>query len=130
MSNKESHREKISFIVFGLLNFTITNLGLIAMLLFIPVALATGISVATNFLIGFYFNKDKVFARRPWLRQSQKIYFYRYGLVAIGSWLIYVTFIPLISQLLQANNSTSAIILIPILTIYSFLLQSHFVFKD
>ena len=121
--------EKILFIAYGFLNFLITNITLLALLLILPVyASATG-AVIVNLLLGYALNRHKVFGSRKLLAET-KTYILRYASVAIGAWLIYTLGIPFISSLIGCPKGTSALILIPVLTLYSYFLQSRFVFQS
>ena len=122
--------EKIYFLIFGMLNFLVTNTGLFFALKIIPMQMATGAAVILNFFFGYLLNRYHVFSRRPWVFKNQKKYFLRYGIVAFGSWVLYISFIPILCTTAKISTSIAAIAMIPILTIYSFLMQSHFVFKD
>lgn len=122
--------EKIYFLGFGILNFLITNAGLFFALKVIPMQAATSAAVIFNFCFGYLLNRYYVFSSRPWIIKSQRKYLFRYGLVALGSWLLYITCIPVLCSTARISTSIAAMAMIPILTIYSFSMQSHFVFKD
>ena len=122
--------ERYSFLIYGFVNFLATNLLLVVLLsIGSPTFLSTGLAVLFNYLFGYFVNRNLVFSRRDWLQKNNKYYMLKYGFVALGSWLIYIICIPLICELLDTMKSIAAIILIPFLTIYSYLMQSRLVFN-
>ena len=122
-------REKLRFLVFGVINFTATNLILVLLLPTIPTSLASGSAVIFNFLLGYFFNRYQVFGNRSFLSGKNYRYLKLYALVALGSWIIYMICIPILSSYLNVSKVISALLLIPILTIYSYLMQSRMVFN-
>ena len=122
--------ERYSFLIYGFVNFLATNLLLVGLLsIASPTFLASGFAVLFNFLFGYFLNRNLVFSRRDWLQKHNRYYMLKYGFVALGSWLIYIICIPIIYELLDVTKSIAAIILIPVLTIYSYLMQSRLVFN-
>mgnify|MGYP001164063644 CR=1 FL=1 len=122
--------ERYSFLIFGFVNFLVTNLLLVGLLsIASPTFLASGLAVLFNFILGYFLNRNFVFSRRDWLHKHNKYYMLKYGFVALGSWLIYIICIPLICELLDTTKNIAAITLIPVLTIYSYLMQSRLVFN-
>ena len=122
--------ERYSFLIYGFVNFLATNLLLVGLLsIASPTFLASGFAVLFNYLFGYFLNRNHVFSRRDWLQKNNRYYMLKYGFVALGSWLIYIICIPLIYELLDVTKSIAAIILIPILTIYSYFMQSRLVFN-
>jgi len=123
-------RERYSFLIYGFMNFLATNLLLVVLLSTAsPTFLASGLAVLFNYLFGYFLNRNLVFSRRDWLHKDNKYYMLKYGFVALGSWLIYIICIPLICELLDTTKGIAAIALIPVLTIYSYLMQSRLVFN-
>ena len=122
--------ERYLFLICGFVNFLATNLLLVSLLsITFPTFLASGLAVSFNYLFGYFLNRNLVFSRRGWLQKHNKYYMLKYGLVALGSWLIYMTCIPLICELLNITKGFAAITLIPVLTVYSYLMQSRLVFN-
>ena len=122
--------ERYLFLLYGFVNFLVTNLLLVGLLsIATPTFLASGFAVLFNFLFGYFLNRNLVFNRRDLLHNSNKYYMLKYGLVALGSWFVYMICIPLICELLNTTKSIAAITLIPVLTIYSYLMQSRLVFN-
>lgn len=116
--------EKKLFLVFGILNFLITNIALQISLLILPIYLATIISQVINFSLGFYLYGKKVFKVK---RITLKI-FSKYLMLALILW--YLNCI-LISTLFNygLNKNIAAIIIIPLLVIISYTVQNKYVFK-
>lgn len=122
--------ERYSFLICGFANFILTNLLLISLLsITLPTYLASGLTVLFNFILGYFINRNLVFRRRNWLQKQNNYYMLKYGVVALGSWFIYIICIPLICELLDTTKSIAAITLIPALTIYSYIMQSRLVFN-
>ena len=121
--------KQLLFIICGAFNFIISNSILLLLLPRINTSTASGISVGLNFFLGYILNRNFVFQRRKQLGQGNFVYFYRYLVIAIGSWIIYMISIPLLHNTFQVSKQVAAIILIPFLTVYSYLSQSRFVFK-
>ena len=122
--------ERYSFLIYGFVNFLATNLLLVGLLsIASPTFLASGLAVLFNYLFGYFLNRNLVFGRRGWLQKDNKYYMLKYGFVALGAWLIYIICIPLICELLDTTKSIAAIALIPVLAIYSYLMQSRLVFN-
>ena len=122
--------ERYLFLIYGFVNFLATNLLLVVLLsIGSPTFLSSGLAVLFNYLFGYFVNRNLVFNRRNWLHKDNKCYMLKYGFVALGSWLIYIICIPLICELLDTTKSIAAITLIPVLTIYSYIMQSRLVFS-
>lgn len=121
-------REHFLFMAYGSLNFLITNASLLMLLTVIPTYAASAISIVINLSLGYILNRYKVFASRPFIKAASTDYLFRYLVVAAGTWLIYTAGIPAIKGYLGISKELSALILIPLLTIYSYVLQSKFVF--
>lgn len=129
IKSKAPTNEKAYFLLFGAINFLLTNIGLFFALKIIPVQAATGAAVIFNFFIGYLLNRYYVFSSRPELNHGEKKYLLRYAIVALGSWILYISCIPILCNTIGISASIAAIAMIPILTIYSFIMQSHFVFR-
>ena len=113
------------FLFLGLINIFFTNLILQISLLYLPIWLCTLLSQIINLLIGFYLYGKFVFKKNT---KSLKNFF-KYLLIAIFSWIINTTLIYILSIMIGYTENFAAIIVIPILVIYSFLAQKYFVFK-
>ena len=116
--------EKKLFLIFGILNFLITNIVLQISLLILPIYLSTVISQIINFSLGIYLYGKKVFkVERITLKIVSK-----YLMLAFIMW--YLNFI-LISTLFNfgLNKNIAAIIIIPMLVIVSYIVQNKIVFR-
>ena len=109
-----------NFFIFGIINLLITNLMLQISLLILPIWISTLVSQIIIYLYGkFVFKKNKTVTKNA----------LKYLIVALFSWIINTTFIYLLSYLLSYKESIAAIIVIPLLVIYSFIAQKYFVFR-
>lgn len=113
-----------NFLILGFLNFLITNFILQLSLIFWPVWISTLISQINNYFLGFFLYGKFVFKRK---NLNKRIAF-KYLIVSILAWIINTFLINLISSLTSYAESLSALIVIPIIVIYSFLAQKFFVF--
>ena len=120
---KYKGKKKI-FLVLGLLNFLITNIVLQISLLFLPILLATILSLIINIIFGFYlygkfvFNSDNLNLKK----------FKKYLLIAFLLWLLNFFFIQTMFYL-GFNKNLSAIFIIPLLALLSYLSQKNYVFR-
>lgn len=113
-----------NFLILGFLNFLITNFVLQFSLIFWPVWISTLTSQISNYFLGFFLYGKFVFKRK---NLNKRIAF-KYLIVSILAWIINTFLINLISSLTSYAESLSALIVIPIIVIYSFLAQKYFVF--
>ncbi len=127
MNNSRILKSKsfLNFLFFGLINLFFTNLILQISLLYLPIWLCTLFSQSINFLFGFYLYGKFVFKKNT--KSLKK--FFKYLIIAIFSWILNTSLIYILSILIGYSENLAAIILIPILAIYSFLAQKYFVFK-
>ena len=116
--------EKRLFLIFGIINFLITNIFLQIALLIIPTFLATVLSQIINFLIGYYLYGKKVFK----IKNLNNYVFKKFLLLALFLWLLNFGFIQTFFYY-GYNKNLTAILFIPILVCISFLTQKYFVFK-
>ena len=122
--SKTSINEKRRFLIYGVLNFMVTNLSLQIMLLYFETYLATLISQFININIGFLLYGNKVFKRKKFTFISVIFYI----LLAIFLWIINSLSIIYLFKL-GINKNLSAIFLIPILVSISFYGQKYLVFR-
>ena len=113
-----------NFLILGFLNFLITNFILQLSLIFWPVWISTLISQINNYFLGFFLYGKFVFKRKNLNKRKA----FKYLIVSILAWIINTFLINLISSLTSYSESLSALIVIPIIVIYSFLAQKYFVF--
>tara|TARA_B100000282_G_scaffold44526_1_gene27724 strand:- start:840 stop:1265 length:426 start_codon:yes stop_codon:yes gene_type:complete len=120
----ESKGEKRLFLVFGMLNFLITNFTLQVLLLLTQTIFATIFSQLVNLIIGYYLYGKKVFKHN----RLNKLVFKKYLFLSLILWLS--NFV-LIESLFNygINKNLAAIFIIPLLVLISFLSQKYFVFR-
>ena len=116
--------EKRLFLTFGILNFLITNLVLQISLFLIPTLFATVLSQTVNILIGYFLYGKKVFK----LKELNKFVFRKYLLLALILWMLNFFLIQSLFYF-GVNKNITAICVIPLLVIISYLTQRNFVFK-
>lgn len=116
--------EKRLFLIFGILNFSITNVILQILLLLTPTLFATIISQTVNLLIGYFLYGKKVFK----FKGLNKVIFKKYLLQATILWLLNFVLIQSFFYI-GVNKNITAISIIPLLVIISYLSQRNFVFK-
>ena len=125
-SSRGSQRkgEKRLFLIFGILNFLITNVVLQILLLLIPTLFATVLSQTVNVLIGYFLYAKKVFK----LKELNKFVFKKYLFLASILWMLNFVLIQSFFYI-GINKNITAISIIPLLVIISYLSQRNFVFK-
>lgn len=116
--------QKKLFLVFGIINFLITNFVLQISLLLIPTIIATILSQIVNVIIGYYLYGKNVFK----IVTLNISIFKKYLLLAIVLWIINFA---LIQSLFfyGINKNFAAFIIIPLLVFISFFCQKYFVFR-
>ena len=87
----QSKKTKRLFLVFGVINFLITNITLQILLLFLPTLFATVLSQLVNFLIGYYLYGKKVFN----IAKLNSSIFRKYLILSVILWLLNFGFIEL-----------------------------------
>ena len=118
------NEKKRLFIIYGILNFLITNFVLHLSLFLIPIILATALSTITNIFIGFYLYGKKVFRVIKFSRKSLLYYL----ILSFCSWSLNFLFIKIMSEF-GIQRNLAAIIIIPILSILSYVNLNKFVFS-
>ena len=116
--------EKRLFLIFGILNFLITNVVLQILLLSTPTLFATVISQTVNVLIGYFLYGRMVFK----LKELNKFVFKKYVFLALILWILNFVLIQSFFYV-GVNKNITAISIIPLLVIISYLSQRNFVFK-
>ena len=116
--------KKRLFLIFGIFNFLITNLTLQVLLFLIPTIFATVISQLVNLIIGFYLYGKKVFK----FRKLNKLVFTKYLFLALILWLLNFGLIQYFFYN-GINKNITAIFVIPLLVLISYLSQKYFVFR-
>lgn len=120
----QSKKTKRLFLVFGVINFLITNITLQILLLFLPTLFATVLSQLVNFLIGYYLYGKKVFN----IAKLNSFIFRKYLILSVILWLLNFGFIELFFYY-GLNKNLSAIIIIPFLVSLSYLSQKYLIFR-
>ena len=118
------NEKKRLFIIYGILNFLITNFVLHLSLFLIPIIFATALSTITNIFIGFYLYGKKVFRVIKFSRKSLLYYL----ILSFCSWSSNFLFIKIMSEF-GIQRNLAAIIITPILSILSYVNLNKFVFS-
>ena len=116
--------KKRLFLLFGIINFLITNLVLQISLFLIPTLFATVLSQTVNILIGYFLYGKKVFK----LKELNKFVFRKYLVLASILWMLNFFLIQSFFYV-GVNKNIAAIYVIPLLVGISYLSQRNFVFK-
>ena len=123
---KELYRsEKIRFLYYGFFNTLITNLILQILLIFSKVYFATLIAQIFNLLFGFFIYKKKVF-RKKYISKNKKVF---YIITAFTSWNLNWIIINFLTFDLYVPKNLSAIISLPLIAAWSYLIQKLIIFK-
>tara|TARA_B100000242_G_C42794614_1_gene369675 strand:+ start:76 stop:480 length:405 start_codon:yes stop_codon:yes gene_type:complete len=123
---KELYRsEKIRFLYYGFFNTLITNLILQILLIFSKVYFATLIAQIFNLLFGFFIYKKKVF-RKKYISKNKKVF---YIITAFTSWNLNWIIINFLTFDLYIPKNLSAIISLPLIAAWSYLIQKLIIFK-
>ena len=118
------NKQKKLFIVFGFLNFLITNAVLQISLLFTPILFSTILSQIINVLIGYYMYGKKVFK----LNKLTNRVFRKYFILAFILWILNFYIIRSFFYF-GVNKNLTALLVIPLLVAISYSFQKRFVFK-
>jgi len=116
--------EKRLFLSFGIFNFLITTFVLQVLLLLIPTILATVIAQLVNLILGYYLYGEKVFK----FRRLSKFIFFKYLFLAFILWILNFGLIQYFFYE-GFNKNITAILIIPIMVLISYLSQKYFVFR-
>jgi len=119
-------REKFRFLIYGTINTLATNIILQFFLLISSVPIATFISQVSNLLIGFFLYGKRVFK----IKVLSKNKLLSYIILAIFSWQINAFLILFLSSKIELSNNLSAILILPILAVWSYLMQKIFIFNE
>ena len=118
------NKQKRLFLIFGFLNFLITNAVLQICLLFSSVLFSTILSQIINLLIGYNLYGKKVFKLNKLTNQVFKKYFKLALIIWILNFGIIQSF-----YYFGANKNITALSIIPLLVIISYFFQKRYVFK-
>lgn len=119
------NKTKSKFLFFGILNFLITQIILGLTLLFFPIYFATFISQTTNVGIGYFIYSRFVFDFKKYSSEN----FILYSSYAIFIWLVNWFTIYFINFYFNINKNLIAILILPLLVVFSYLVQKHIIFK-
>lgn len=119
-------KSKRKFLILGFFNFLITNIILQILLLISSISIATFISQFTNITIGYFLYGKFVFL----VKNKNFKNFLRYSIIALITWQLNYFSINFFYSQLSFNKNIAAILMIPILTLISFLLQKYYVFAE
>jgi len=129
MNNKKIrllNKRKIKFILIGIANVFITNLFLQLFLLYFPTSISTLFSQHINIFLGLNLYGKYVFKLKKLRKRNTLRYFLVAYILWIANWLsidwIYVSF--------GFSKNLSALYVLPLLALISYLSQKLFVFKD
>ena len=117
--------KKRRFLVYGSINVIITNLVLQALLLVTSTSVATFLSQFINVTIGFLFYGKLVFK----VNKLQRTSAFLYAILATLIWLVNWSGISLLIDIGLSPN-LSAILLVPILAAFSYIIQRFLIFKN
>ncbi len=112
------------FLLLGFLNFLVTNIVLQIMLIFYAIPLATFVSQVVNLIIGYVLYGKFVFG----VKRSNYSFFVKYLFLAFLSWQINSLSIIILFNKFFISKKISALIMIPVVTIFSFSVQKYYVF--
>ena len=112
------------FLLLGFLNFLITNIVLQIMLIFYAIPLATFVSQVINLIIGYVLYGKFVFG----VKRSNYSFFIKYLFLAFLSWQLNSLSIIILFNKFLISKKISALIMIPVVTIFSFSVQKYYVF--
>ena len=116
--------EKRLFLSFGIFNFLITNFILQVLLLLIPTIFATVVSQLVNLVLGYYLYGEKVFK----ITRLSRFIFFKYLFLAFILWILNFGLIQFFFYD-GFNKNITAIFIIPLLVLISYLSQKYFVFR-
>ena len=117
--------EKVRFLLYGSFNTLLSNLVLQTFLLFSPISIATFICQLFNLVFGYFLYGSKVFG----IRRFSKTQFILYCLLAISSWQLNWFIISNLTHKFDLSSNLSAILVLPFIAIWSYLIQKFFIFK-
>ena len=117
--------EKLRFLYYGSINTILTNLILQILLFFSKVYFATLLAQIFNIFFGFLIYKKKVF-RKKYVHRNKIIF---YVLTALSSWNLNWMIINFLTFDLYISKNISAIISLPFIALWSYLIQKLIIFK-
>lgn len=119
------YKQGKNFLIYGIINFTITNLILQILLLFVNVWTSAILSQIINSFIGYQLYSRYVFK----IKNYKNSLYIKYILFAFIIYILNAKLIIFISSKYLISKNLSALILVPLLTSLSFISQKFLVFK-
>lgn len=113
-----------NFIFFGTINTLLTNISLQVLINIYPLWVSTFLSQFLNLIIGFFSYSFFVY-------KVKKIYFkqfIKFLILSIFSWNLNTLFILIMNDLLNINIRLAALLALPMIATFSFLLQKNFIY--
>ena len=123
--NLNTKNTKTKFLVFGTINIIITQIILAICLLFLDVSISTLISQFANVLVGYNLYSRYVFNYRKIF--SNSIFFYI--IFSIFTWHLNWFLIYSINFHYGLNKNLIAILVLPILVLFSYFFQRNIIFN-
>ncbi len=120
----KSKGQKRLFLIYGILNFLITNIILQISLLIMPTLIATVLSQLVNFSLGYYLYGKKVFKINKLNNNIFRKYLFLAGILWISNFILIESFF-----YLGVSKNLTAILIIPLLVFISFTSQKNYIFK-
>lgn len=120
------NKRRLYFLLIGIANVFITNLFLQIFLIYYPISISTLISQHINILLGLYFYGKYVFK----VKKLKKRNILRYLFVSYILWIANWFSINLIFTSFGFSKNLSALVVLPVLALISYLSQKLFIFKN
>lgn len=117
---------KLRFIIIGFINVLLTNALLVISINLLPLWLSTFTSQFFNLMFGYFLYSYFVFK----VNRISINHFNKYILLAIITWNINFIFIQSMTNLFSLNKRTAALIAIPFLALFSFIIQKKYIFSN
>ena len=124
LTNFKLKNKQLYFLIFGILNFLITNLVLQVSLLFLPIFISTIISHFINIILGCILYGRRVFGVKKITLKILK----RYLILAIFLWVTNASLISFLYKM-GINKNIAALLLVPLLVVISYSTYNKYVFK-
>ncbi len=117
--------EKIRFLFYGSVNSLLSNIVLQVFLLIVKISVATFICQVFNLVLGYFLYGSKVFG----ISNFSKNKFGLYCILALTSWQLNWLIISTLTYKLDLSSNISAIIVLPFIALWSYLIQKLFIFR-
>ena len=118
-------KQSKNFLLLGSINFIITNIFLQLFLLKLTIITATFLSQIINISLGYFLYSYFVFK----VQKNSYGTIFKYLILAFFLWQLNSLLILKISTNFLISKNIAALLIIPLLTILSFLSQKYFIFK-